>query len=54
VIYNGQTCGEILLARDYRDGREDQYELFSGQILFRLLAHPLQPGVVGPYLLHGA
>jgi hypothetical protein len=54
MIYSGQTCGEILHVRDYPDKREDQYELFLSLILFRLVAPPLQPGVVGPYLIYGA
>jgi hypothetical protein len=49
-IYSGQTCGEIMSIRGYHDWREDQYELFLGLVLFRLVTHPLQSRVVGPYL----
>jgi hypothetical protein len=37
MTYNGQTGNEILPVRDYRDGREDQYESFPGLVLFRLM-----------------
>jgi hypothetical protein len=40
--------------RAYRDGREDQYRLFMGLILFRLVTPPLQSGVVGPQLVYDA
>jgi hypothetical protein len=46
-IYSGQTCGEILPVHDYRDGGEYWYGSFPGLVLFRLVALPLQPGVVG-------
>jgi hypothetical protein len=48
-IYSGLVGGKILTVRRYCDGREDRYALFSGLVLFRLVAPPLQPGVVGPY-----
>jgi hypothetical protein len=31
--------------------REDRYGSFPGLVLFRLVAPPLQPGVVGSYLV---
>jgi hypothetical protein len=40
--------GKILTVRGYRDGIEDRYRSFPGLIRFWLVAHPLQPGVVGP------
>jgi hypothetical protein len=51
--YNGQIGGEILPVRDHQDGREDQYRLDPGLILFRLVVSSLQLGVVGPYLACG-
>jgi hypothetical protein len=54
MIYNGQTYSEILPVHGYHDGREDQYGLFWSLVLFRLMAPPLQPGVVGPCLVWGA
>jgi hypothetical protein len=48
-IYSGLVGGKILTVRRYCDGREDQYALFPGLVLFRLVTPPLQPGVVGPY-----
>jgi hypothetical protein len=53
-IYGGQTDDEILPVHGYRDGREDRHGSFSSLVLFRLVAHPLQPGVVRPYLARGA
>jgi hypothetical protein len=53
-IYSGQTSGEILSVRGYCDRREDRYGSFMGLVLFRLVAPPLQPRVVGPYLVWGA
>jgi hypothetical protein len=53
-IYSGQTGGEILPVRGYHGGREDWYGLFPGLVLFRLVAPPLQQGVLGPYLVWGA
>jgi hypothetical protein len=53
-IYSGQIGGEIPPISRYRDGREDWYELILGLFLFRLVAPPLQPGVVGLYLVRGA
>jgi hypothetical protein len=52
-IYSGLTGGKILIARGYRDVREDQYGSLLGLTLFRLVAPPLQLGVVGPYPVHG-
>jgi hypothetical protein len=48
-IYIGQTVGEILPVCGYRD-----MNLFLGLVHFRLVAPPLQPGVVGPHLVRGA
>jgi hypothetical protein len=53
-IYHGEIGDEILPIQHYHDGREDQYELFSGLVIFRLLVPSLQPGVVGPYPIRGA
>jgi hypothetical protein len=51
-IYNGLVGGEIVTVHRYYDGREDWYRLFLGLIPFcRLVAPPLQLGVVGPYLV---
>jgi hypothetical protein len=47
------TGGEILPAHGYRDGGSDWCGLLSGRVLFRLVVPPLQPGVVGPYLVRG-
>jgi hypothetical protein len=53
-IYNGQTGGEILPVCGYHDGRHVWCILLLDFVLFRLVAPPLQPGVVGPYLVWGA
>jgi hypothetical protein len=53
-IYHGQIGDEILHVHCYCDGREDQYRLFSGLVLFTLVVPPLQPGEVGPYPVWGA
>jgi hypothetical protein len=47
----GQIGGEILPVHGYHDGRGDRYRSFRDLVLFRLVAHPLQLGVVGPYLV---
>jgi hypothetical protein len=52
-IYSGQTGGEILSVRAYRDGWEDRYRSFLGLVLFRLVVPPLKPEVMGPYLVWG-
>jgi hypothetical protein len=52
-IYSGWVGGKILTDRKYCDEREDQYRLFLGLILFKLVVPSLQPGVVGPYLVRG-
>jgi hypothetical protein len=51
--YSGQVSGKILLARGYRDGRENRYRSGSGLVLFRLMVPPLQLEVMGPYLVRG-
>jgi hypothetical protein len=48
-----QTSGEILHAHIYRNEEQRQCGLFLGSILFRLVAPPLQPRVVGSYLVRG-
>jgi hypothetical protein len=53
-IYIGQTSAKILSVCGYRDGRENWYESFQSLVPFRLVAHPLQLGVVRPDLIHGA
>jgi hypothetical protein len=40
---------EILPAHVYHNEEERLYRLLMGSVLFRLVAHPLQPRVVGPY-----
>jgi hypothetical protein len=50
---NRQTCGEILPAHIYRNEGKRRCGLFSGLILFRLVAPPLQPRVVEPYPVRG-
>jgi hypothetical protein len=50
-IYCGQTGGQILSVRAYLDEREDWYESFLDLVLFRMVAPPLQLGVVGPNLV---
>jgi hypothetical protein len=52
-INKGWVGGKILTFHGYRDEREDQYRLFPSLILFRLVAPPLQSGVVGPYVVWG-
>jgi hypothetical protein len=52
-IYSGWVGGKIPTDRKYCDEREDQYRLFLGLILFKLVVPSLQPGVVGPYLVRG-
>jgi hypothetical protein len=54
MIYSGQTGGKILSIRGYCDEREDRYISFMGLVLFRLVAPPLQQGVVGLYPVWGA
>jgi hypothetical protein len=49
----GQTGGEILPAHDYRNEEKRWCRLHPGSILFRLVAPPLQPGVVGTYPVRG-
>jgi hypothetical protein len=49
--WNGLTSGEILLAHDYHNEGKRWYGLLSGLVLFRLVATPLQLGVVGPCLV---
>jgi hypothetical protein len=45
------TGGEILPTHSYRDKGWYWCRLLPGLVLFRLVVHPLQPGVVGPYLI---
>jgi hypothetical protein len=52
-IYSGLVGGKILVVCGDRDGREGRYESFPDLIRFRLVAPPLQSGVVGPYLVQG-
>jgi hypothetical protein len=52
-IYSGYARGEILPIHSYHEGREDWYGSFLGLVLFKSVAPPLQPGVVGPYLVWG-
>jgi hypothetical protein len=47
-----QTGSKILPAHVYHNEEERWCRLLLGSVLFRLVAHPLQPGVVGPYLVH--
>jgi hypothetical protein len=49
----GQTSGEILPAHIYHNEEERWCELLPGSVHFRLVAPPLRPGVVGPYLVQG-
>jgi hypothetical protein len=48
-IYNALIGGKIPTVHGYCDGREDRYGLFLGLILLRLVAPPLQPGLLRPY-----
>jgi hypothetical protein len=45
--------GKILPTRGYRDGGKDWHRLLPGLVLFRLVIPPLQPKVMGPYVIHG-
>jgi hypothetical protein len=46
----GQTGGGILLVHVYRKERKGAVWISPGVlVLFKLVAPPLQPGVVGPY-----
>jgi hypothetical protein len=49
----GLTGGKILSAKGYRDRRKYWCGLHPGLVLFRLVIHPLQLGVVGPYPVWG-
>jgi hypothetical protein len=49
----GQTGGEILPARIYQNEEERWRGLLPGSVLSRLVAPPLQTGVVGPYPVRG-
>jgi hypothetical protein len=51
---NGLTSGEILSAHDYRNGGRCWHVLLLGLVLFRLVAPPLQSGVVDSYPVRGA
>jgi hypothetical protein len=48
-----QTGGEILPAHVYRNEEERWCGSLQGSVLFRLVAPPLQPRVVGPYSVQG-
>jgi hypothetical protein len=52
--YSRQEGGEILLVCGYHDGREVRYGSGPGLVMFRLVVYPLQPGVLGLYLIWGA
>jgi hypothetical protein len=49
ISQTGVTGGEILPAHGYWDEKNDWCGVLSGLVLFRLIVHPLQIGVVGPY-----
>jgi hypothetical protein len=49
----GQTGDKIQPTHGYRDRGKDRCGLLSGLDPFRLVIPPLQPGVVGPYLVWG-
>jgi hypothetical protein len=48
-----QTGGEIMHAHVYCNEEERWHGLLLSSVLFRLLAPPLQSGVVEPYLIQG-
>jgi hypothetical protein len=48
--WNGQTDGKILPATTIINEGKRWRGLLTGLVLFRLVAPPLQPGVVGRYL----
>jgi hypothetical protein len=50
----GLTGGEILPAYGYQGKGKDWCGLLLGLIIFRLVAPPVHPGLVGPYLVLGA
>jgi hypothetical protein len=45
--------GKILPAHIYHNEKKQRRGLLSGLVLFRLVAPPLQPGLVGPYPIRG-
>jgi hypothetical protein len=45
--------GEILLAHIYRNEGKRRCGLLPDLVLFRLVAPPLKPGVMGPYSVQG-
>jgi hypothetical protein len=47
------TGDKILPTRDYRNEKKQWCGLLSDLVLFRLVAPPLQAGVVGLYLVQG-
>jgi hypothetical protein len=53
-MWNELTGGEILHVHDYRNEGKQLCGLLSGVVLFRLVAPPLQVGVVGSYLVRDA
>jgi hypothetical protein len=48
-----RTGGKILPAHVYHSEEERLPELLLGLVYFRLVVPPLQPRVVGPYLVRG-
>jgi hypothetical protein len=50
---NGHTCGKILPAHVYRNEEKRRCGLLPGLVIFKLVAPPLQLGVLGPYLVQG-
>jgi hypothetical protein len=51
--WNGQTGDEILPPHDYRNEGKRWCGLLSGLVLFRLVAPPVQLGVVRLYPVRG-
>jgi hypothetical protein len=51
--WNGQIGGKILPAHIYHNEEKRLCGLLLGLVLFRFMAPPLQPGVVGPDLVWG-
>jgi hypothetical protein len=49
----GQIGGKILPSHVCHNEEERWCVLLPGSALFRLMAHPLQPGVVGSYPVRG-
>jgi hypothetical protein len=49
----GQIGGEIKPAHIYYNEEKVTVWIIPSLVLFRLVAHPLQPGVVEPYMVWG-